>query len=286
MEDSMNPAAGAGGIATGSPPAPASDVTVGSSPTGVQAGSPPAVISWDTAPQQLRDEYRTTKTTLDRWNSLGNYSDISKVHQTYTALSNEANQLGQWLGIGSQEVLDSFANDPAGTVAVLRQMARKAQETGQPPSHQDVQSLVRRGIDEAMKPFHQEREERLDTQAETRFDNAFEPMLKQSFPNGLPDSNKEALSGLAWQLIIDQPELYAALRDRGDTSGIQGAFNQAKQLLLKIVTDWNEHEKKRIQTGNGQQLQQPSTAKPKVQTMDDVLARIADRSIPDDAIFK
>src|SRR5262245_41991569 len=285
FEDTMNPAAGAGGDSGASPTPPDSGVSP-SPGTGAQAGSPPAVISWDTAPQQLRDEYRTTKTTLDRWNSLGKYDDISRINQTYTALSNEASQLGQWLGIGSQEVIDSFSNDPAGTVAVLRQMARKAQETGQPPSHQDVQSLVRRGIDEAMKPFQQEREERLDQQAESRFDQAFDQQFKTSFPNGLPDSNREALNGLAWQLIIDQPELYSAMRDKGDMSGIPRAFEEAKKLLLKIVTDWQEHDKKRILNGGGQPTPQQQPAKPKVQTMDDVLARIADRSIPDDAIFR
>src|SRR5262245_11557686 len=277
FEDTMNPAAGAGGNG-GVSPAP-TDSGVSPSPgTGVQAGSPPAVISWDTAPQQLRDEYRTTKTTLDRWNQLGKYDDISRSHSTLNALQGEANQLGQWLGIGSQEVTDSFANDPAGTVAVLRQMARKAQETGQPPSHQDVQSLVRRGIDEAMKPFQQEREERLDQQAETRFDQAFDQQFKTSFPSGLPDSNREALNGLAWQLIIDQPELYSAMRDKGDTSGIAGAFNQAKQLLLKIVADYQEHEKKRIQSSGGEpQRTPPVNGAKKPQTIDDILARINDR---------
>src|SRR5262245_36161128 len=102
FEDQMNPAAGAGGNAGGSPPPPASATGVpGPPPDGSVAGSPPApVISWDTAPQQLRDEYRSTKQGLDRWNSLGKYDDISRVHQTYTALQSEASQLGQWLGIG------------------------------------------------------------------------------------------------------------------------------------------------------------------------------------------
>src|SRR5262245_22137110 len=166
FEDQMNPAAGAGGNTGGSPPPPDSGVS-GPPPTGAQGVSPtPPVISWDTAPQQLRDEYRTTKQGLDRWNQLGKYDDISKSHSTFTQLQTEATQLAQWLGVGSEEVTNSFANDPAGTVAVLRQMVRKAQETGQPPSHQDVQALIQRGIDERMKPFEQEREERLNEQAE------------------------------------------------------------------------------------------------------------------------
>src|SRR5262245_53335472 len=128
MLDDLNPGAGVGAPSGGSPPPPDSGV-LGSPPAGSVAGSPPASLDWTTAPQQFRDghsklqgEYRETKQGLDRWNQLGNYDDISRIHQTYSALQTEASQLGQWLGIGSQEVVDSFAQDPAGTVAVLRQM--------------------------------------------------------------------------------------------------------------------------------------------------------------------
>src|SRR5262245_32177364 len=129
MLDDLNPGAGAGAPQGGSPPPPDSVGVTGPPPDGSVAGSPPAALDWTTAPQQFRDghsrlqgEYQQTKQGLDRWNQLGNYDDISRIHQTYSALQTEASQLGQWLGIGSQEVVDSFAQDPAGTVAVLRQM--------------------------------------------------------------------------------------------------------------------------------------------------------------------
>src|SRR5262245_4234156 len=256
MADDLNPAAGAGGDAGGSPPPPGSQGVPGSPPDGSVAGSPPAGLDWTTAPQQFRDghqrlqsEYQQTKQGLDRWNSLGKYDDISRIHQTYSALQTEASQLGQWLGIGSQEVVDSFAQDPAGTVAVLRQMVKKVQESGQPPSQSDVQTLIRRGIDDAMRPLQQEREQRMNEQAASRFHGQLGPYITTAFPHGLPDSWQQAMEGLAWQLVIDNNDAYTGLRDRGDLQSLKPAFDQARTTLLKLYTDMQEHEKRRIAGG-------------------------------------
>jgi hypothetical protein len=290
MFDDLSSAAGAGGIEAAPPPAPAPGVT-GPPPDGSVGGAPPAppVISWETAPEQLRNEYRTTKQNLDRWNQLGKYEDLSKTYQTYSGLQTEASRLGQYLGFDGREISEAFSTDPAGTVAVLRSMVKKAQDTGQPPTTTDVQALVRRGIEEAMKPLQMEREERIDKEAENRFDSEFDRQFKTSFPHGLPDSNKEAISGLAWQLIIDNADAYNALRNEGNVSGIAQAFEAGKKLLLKIVTDYNEHEKKRIQ-GSGESPRggapPPANGRKGPQTIDEVLARINDKSIPDDAIFR
>jgi len=294
MFDDLNPGAGAGAPQGGSPPPPDSGVSLGSPPAGSVAGSPPASLDWTTAPQQFRDghsrlqgEYQQTKQGLDRWNQLGNYDDISRIHQTYSALQTEASQLGQWLGFDGQEVSNYFLQDPAGTVAVLRQMAKKATESGQPPTANDVRALVEHGINERMKPFENEREERLNQQAESRFDGQLAPYIKTAFPHGLPDSWQQAMEGLAWQLVIDSNDNYSALRDKGDTNGLKTAFDQARTTLLKLYTDMQEFEKKRISGGQPPPGPPPNNGQPKkVTTIDDVLARIADRSIPDNAIFE
>jgi len=291
MFDELNPAAGAGGDG-GVSPAPTDSGVSGPPPDGSVAGSPPAGLNWETAPQQFRDghqrlqtEYQQTKQGLDRWNQLGQYDDIQRIHQAYNGLQSEASQLGQYLGFDPREISDTFRQDPAGTVAVLRQMVKKAQETGQPPTAQDVNSLVQRGIDQAMRPFKEQQEARLDKEAETRFDGQLAPYIKTAFPHGLPDSWNQAMEGLAWQLVIDNQDMYNPLRNQGMVNGLKPAFDQAKTTLLKLYTDMQEFEKKRI-AGGQPQAQPPSNGQPKkLQTIDDVLARIADKNIPDDAIF-
>src|SRR5262245_34894581 len=292
MLDDVNPGAGAGAPQGGSPPPPGSSGVPGSPPDGSVAGSPPAALDWTTAPQQFRDghsklqgEYRETKQGLDRWNQLGNYDDISRIHQTYSALQTEASQLGSWLGFDGQEVSNYFLQDPAGTVAVLRQMVKKATESGQPPTANDVRALVEHGINERMKPFENEREERLNQQAESRFDGQLAPYIKTAFPHGLPDSWQQAMEGLAWQLVIDNKDMYSPLRNEGMVQGLKPAFDQAKTTLLKLYTDMQEFEKKRIAGGRSEPQPQSNGQPKKLQTIDDVLARIADKSIPDDAIF-
>ena len=294
MFDDLNPGAGAGAPTGGSPPPPGSLGVTGPPPDGSVAGSPPASLDWTTAPQQFRDghsklqgEYRETKQGLDRWNQLGNYDDISRIHQTYSALQTEAAQLGQWLGFDGQEVSSYFQQDPAGTVAVLRQMVKKATESGQPPTTNDVHALIQRGIEDAVRPLREEREERLNQQAESRFDGQLTPYIKTAFPHGLPDSWQQAMEGLAWQLVIDSNDTYSGLRDRGDIQGLKPAFDQARTTLLKLYTDMQEFEKRRISGGQPPPGPPQGNGQPKkLATIDDVLARIADKSIPEDQLTR
>ncbi len=284
-----DPAVGVSGNEEISPVSPGSDVT-GSSPEGSVGASPtPApVIDWNTAPQQLRDafqrtqaEYQQTKANLEKWEKLGvKPDDVSRSHQTYTTLYSEAKELGSTLGYSDKEVREAFQKDPVSTLATLRQMAQQAQPAQ--PSQQDIQRLLDKRLEERLRPFEVEREQRLEQEASHRFDGECGQQFKQSFPEGLPDSNRTAISGLAWSMLIDKPEAYEALR-KGDASVVAPVFDQAKKLLLKIVADYNQMEKVRIQ-GKPQDRTPPVKIGKNI-TIDDIINRAGDLSIPQDQIF-
>ena len=280
--DEITGAAGAGGTGAGSPPAPGSGVP-GSPPDGSAAGSPPAVpITWDTAPQQLRNEYQQTKTKLEPWEKLGfRPEDAQRSHQTYTRMFTEANQLGTQLGYPLEQIAEAFATDPVNAIAWLRNRAAETSRSDEPMTQAQLQAIIDRQVSSKLKPLEQEREQRLDSQAENLFDGEFDRQFKTSFPHGWPDSGKQALSNLAWQHIIDDKDAHAALRGKGDVTAITGAFDKARKLVLGLLADIGEFEKKRISGGTPS----PNGPPPQKQlgtgrTFSQIHADLMDESIP------
>ncbi len=266
----------------GSPPPAAPGVSAPPA-AGAHAGSPPAgnVISWETAPDKLRNEYQQTKQDRDEWAKLGSRDEVSRIHQTYQKQYTEANTLGTQLGYDAQELREAFDADPAGTLAFLRQTAKQAATSDKSLTQAEIDKRIEQRVKQGLKPFEQERELQLDHKAESAFDGEFDRQFKTSFPNGLPDSNREAISGLAWSLLSDNPDSYKALRGKGDTSGIHAAFEQAKKTFLKIITDYGEHEKKRIggqEPSNGNRPPAPK----KGRSFAEIAMTLNDDSIPDD----
>lgn len=278
----FDPGAGAGTPAA----SPAAPGTSGSAAS--QAGD--GVAASSAAPVQqpvelLRREYEATKSKLEPWEKLGaKPEEVQRSHQTYTKLFTESTTLGQQLGYDAAEIQQAFESDPAATLAFLRREAQKASGAEQPLTPQQIQKLIDQRTSEKLKPFQQEREQRLDAEAETRFNGEFDRQLKTSFPKGLPDSNKEALSGLAWSILTDNKDGFAALRGKGDITSVAAAFEQAKKTFLKVLTDYGEHEKKRIVGDPPPEVPGNGGAK-KPQTLDDMISRLGDRSIADDAVF-
>lgn len=265
------------------PPAPTPSAVPGASPAPGSSVAPPATSPGnDGNVRQLREQYETTKQKLEPWERLGfKPEDAQRSHQTYTKIVTEVTNLGTQLGYTSEEIQQAMETDPAGTLAALRQMAKQP-ESDKPLTRAEIERLADQRAKDALKPFQQEREQRLDKEAETRFDGEFDRQFKTSFPNGLPDSSREALSGLAWQLVSDNKEGYGALRAKGDVASIAAAFNQAKTTLLKILSDYGEHEKKR--TG-GTPPQPNGGGGKKPQTLDDIINRAGNLSVPQSEIF-
>lgn len=272
----VDPGAGVGAPGAGSPPAPGSGESAGSPPAGGVAAPPAAPVD------QLRQAYESLKTKHEPWERLGaKPEEVQRSHQTYTKLYTEASTIGSQLGYSQEELQQAFQADPVGTLMTLRQMAQQASGSKEPLTQEQLQKLVDRQLNDKLKPFQQEREQRLDSEATARFDGEFDRQFKTSFPNGLPDSNREAISGLAWALLSENPDAYNALRLKGDTSQIQGAFEQAKKTFLKIITDYGEHEKKRI-GGEPPATPRQQPASKKGRSFAEIAMALNDDSVPDD----
>lgn len=236
----------------GSPPPPApAPAGNGAPPAPGSAGAPPApspAIDWNTAPAALRAQYETTKTELEPWKKLGKFEDVSSRHQMATAIHTEATEIGESLGYDANEIQEALSKDPVATLVLLRQRADDGAR-GNTPNPIDVKKLVEKQLEERLKPFNEREESRLNAEAESKFNGEVGRLFQSSFPNGLPDSCREALEGLAWLTLEGNPEAFKALREKGAMAGVQAAFDHAKKTLLKIVTDYMGHEKKR--TGGG-----------------------------------
>lgn len=279
-----NEGAGAGaGVPAGSPPAPAPG---GSAAPPAAGGAPPSPGGPAAQPvDQLRREYETTKSKLEPWEKLGaKPEDVQRSHQTYTKMYTEATSLGTKLGYDAAELQTAFQTDPVGTLQVLRQMVQQASGTPEKPlTRAEMERIADLRAKDAVKPFQQEREQRLDRDAESKFDGEFDRQLKTSFPDGLPDSAKEALQGLAWALLIENKEAYGALRAKGDVAPIAKAFTDAKTTLLRILSDYGDHEKKRV--GGVPREKAPAAPGKKPSSIDDIINNLGNQKIPMSEVF-
>lgn len=246
MLDEIVPGASAGPSA--SPAAPGADA--GASPAPGSAAAPPAASPNDVNLRQLREQYETTKTKLEPWEKLGKFEDVSSRHQMATAIHTEAAEIGESLGYDAKEIREALAKDPVATLVLLRQRAAESAKGGN-PNPVDVKKLVEKQLEERLKPINEREEARLDAGAESKFNGEVGRLYQTSFPNGLPDSCREALEGLAWSTLRDNEDGYKSLREKGAVAGVQAAFDYAKKTLLKIVTDYAGHEKTRTRSAGG-----------------------------------
>ncbi len=240
----IDPGAGVGAPAD-SQSAPGSG-GIPASPVGGGVAAPPAAPAQQPV-DQLRQAYEQTKAKYEPYEKLGaKPEELQRSHQIYQQISTEALRLGEAQGYPADEVREALAKDPIETLRILRQAAQDAEKTEKPLTRAEAERIADQRAKKLLEPYEQAREQELETRAERTFDGDFDRQLKTSFPNGLPESNEEALRGLAWKLLTDNKDGYGALRSKGDTAAVSAAFEQAKKTLLKIVSDFGEHEKKRI----------------------------------------
>lgn len=276
---SMNePGAGAGAPAAGSPPVDGSGGTAGSPPAGGSAASPAAPAAQPI--DQLRQAYETTKTELARWKALNADPEaVGKSHQSFSKITEEASTLGGKHGYQAEEIAEAMAKDPVGTLNFLRRKEAEARGSDRPLTRQEAEQIADRRAQDALRPFQQERETRMDHEAEQRYDGEFDRQFKTSFPKGLPDSCKEALQGLAWSLVTENKDGFGALRAKGDLSTVAPAFESAKKTLLKILADYGEYEKANS-GGTPPREGAPAPNGKKGRTLGQIAADMMDEDVP------
>jgi hypothetical protein len=79
-----------------------------------------------------------------------------------------------------------------------------------------------------------------DSQAEQRFDSEIDRYLASAKP-GYPDLAREAVSGIAWRLLIDNKDAYGALRNSGNAGGVEQAVKQALKIVDNLYQAYVDH---------------------------------------------
>ncbi len=77
----------------------------------------------------------------------------------------------------------------------------------------------------------------IDRQAEQRFDQQVDRYLQEAHLSGFPESVKEALNGLSWQLLLNDQKAYAALR-AGDVGAVKQFIEQARGFIQNVASEY------------------------------------------------
>lgn len=256
FEDSLNSGTGAGGSGAASPAAPGSGVSA--PPAGGSAAAPPAApaaVSWETAPEQLRTAYQTTKAELDRikaesdrWKGLGDYERVSAASQAFeTKVLGHAISLGKTAGYTEDSVREAMLKDPVGTFNFLQQKAAEPDNAAREAESQRLRDIA----NESIKPIREEWDQAKTDKAVSLYDGEFDRLFKAEFADGLPDENREELKEIIDSLMNADPAALQRLKFQGQVSDVAKHFAQAKTVFTKRHQAYIGHERKGQGPPNG-----------------------------------
>jgi hypothetical protein len=261
--------------ASPAPAAPASPVGAGSPPaspagTSSDGGSLPSAAESQNI-RQLREAYDNLKKEYEPYQKLGKPDDISGNVSIATKITQAAVEAGTALGYQEQEIREALVNDPDGTLAFLRQ---KQAESAQ---NQDPTQKLQQLLDKRLKPledtFAKEKEAKISSEANTRFNTAFDEGMKSLFKDEtLPTEEQDVLYEGALLLLRRDPEAVKALRE-GKQSDVAKYLTEAKSMLDKYYLGRTQRESKRIPAAG-------QSAKPNAQTEKLSLSDIANGNFP------
>ena len=243
----MDPVTGSTAVATppAPPAAPATPPAVPAAPPAVDRAADSSTASQDSVGlRQLREQYEGLKSKYEPWEKLGaKPEEVSSRLPIIQKMWTEALDLGQKLGYDQKEVEDFLGKDPVQVLAYLRQQAQTRES--QPLDAKTIKSELDRMVSERLKPITERENDRMNKEAEFRFEGEFDRLYKDNFKDGLPDEAKEALYEMVGQLVGEDDEAIKRLKFEGKLSDVAKHFETAKTRLLKVVTAMSAHERKR-----------------------------------------
>lgn len=229
----------------------------GSPPAGSGAPSPGAAAESPNI-RQLREAYEKLKGEYEPYSKLGKPEEIQTHVSIAQKLASESVEIGTRLGYEETEIRQALANDPAGTIAFLRQKAAEAEKTGAQP---DPQTLIKQMLDKELKPFRQAQEQQMIEKANGLFDTAFEAETKKLFADeAIPTEERSVLYDVASQMMSYDEKALQRLKFEGKTSDVAKYVNEARAFLDKYYLARSGRESKRI-GGKTPGSQQPGAAK-------------------------
>lgn len=257
----------------GSPP-PQASPGVSAPPADVpgSAAAPPAaspVISWETAPKELRSQYETTKAEAERlkaeqeqWGKLGDREQVSKVYGAHSERLAKATDMGKSLGYTEQQIRDAMMDDPKGTLAFLQQEYTKPA----PTTREALDKQLKEMLEAEVKPIRERMDETVNREANALYESERDRLYKAEFADGLPDENREELFEILDSMISSDQAALARLKFQKQTSDIARHMTAAKALLVKRHNAYIGHERKR--SGGDPPPPKPGEGKPNGKALD------------------
>lgn len=242
----INPVAsadlGASPAPTGSE-TPQADITP--SP-GVQQGSgepSPGSVPESQNIRQLREAYDSLKKEHEPYKALGQVSELQSQTGIAGKVAQAAVDLGTTLGYTEADIRQSLAEDPLGTVDLLRTQQKEAETNGQQP---DLEKILERKLEQRLKPFEQERQQQLKDKAQGVFDSTFEATIKEAFKDeALSEDELNYLYGDAFHGLERDPEAVKALME-GKTSGAVKHMQESINSFNKAYLARSARDTKRV----------------------------------------
>jgi hypothetical protein len=236
----------------GASPAPAAAPITGTpaavtpaSPAGISStGGPLPSAAESQNIRQLREAYETLKKEYEPYKAFGKPEEIQSRVDVYQKMYSTAIEIGTALGYSEQEVQAALSNDPAGTIAFLRQEQIKAEQNGAQP---DIKKILSQELDKRLKPFEQEREQMRTEKAQKLFDTAFDQKIAELYKDDkLTGDELDLMYEASVRLLERDQNALNELKSNGKTAAAAEIITQAKTFLDKYYLARVAREQKRI----------------------------------------
>jgi hypothetical protein len=211
------------------------------SPTGAGDGGPKPGAS-STPTDANAENLRQLREGYESYSKLGKPDELATSHQVYTNLHKTWLESATKLGYDAADFAKAFAADPVKTIDVLRREAAAAR-TQQPRGQGNVEDLVKKHIDDALKPFHEQQNIAKTNEANSVFDKETNTLVSTDFKDH-PQEVKDFLYDMTSELLKMDEASIKELKFEGKTAGVKKAYAEAKDIFLRVVTAYNAHETK------------------------------------------
>lgn len=231
---------------------PAGDSGAGA-PTASPAADGKPASSTGTAPnndQNIAVLRKSHEELTGKWQKLGEYDHVSSRLSVIGKMETESSTLAQRLGYDQQDFNDAFAADPVKTLSILRQEAMEAAKRQDPDgSGRRIEELVKRAVEQQTKPLTEEHNRQLTEKANTVFTNEVNRLISAEYKDA-PQGVSNFLSDMVSEILKYDEKGLVDLKVHGKVAPVQAAFNVAKDMFLRAVTDYNSWQQKSQPIGN------------------------------------
>jgi hypothetical protein len=240
-----NPAASAVSEPSGAGASPAP-----SGPSATPTPAPPAGNSSDGGSlpsaadsagiKSLREAYENLKKEHEPYSKLGKVDEISSHVSIAQKITSQALELGKTLGYDEADIRNGLAADPEGTLLFLRQAASAVPN--------DPNKALEQLLEKRLKPIEEriskEDQVKASTEAQTRFNTAFDEGIKTLFKDeSVPGEEQDLIYEATLALLKRDGEAMKRLYE-GKTSDVLKYMTHARETFDKYYLARSQRESK------------------------------------------